>query len=60
MIDFKQIHTVKAAVQSLIAFVVSGGMKHIVIHQAVIIPMKHISQEEEILLPLTGFISKTP
>ena len=57
---FKQIHTVKAAVQSLIAFVVSGGMEHIVIHQAVIIPMKHFSQEEEILLPLTGFISKTP
>ena len=48
--NFKHIHTVEAGIQSLIAFIVGGRMQHGIIHQPVVIPMQHFSDEKEIRL----------
>ena len=50
MDNFKHIHTVEAGIQSLIAFIVGGRMQHGIIHQPVVIPMQHFSDEKEIRL----------
>ena len=57
MDNLKHIHTVKAAEKPFIALIVCCGMKHTVIHQAVIIPMQHLPNQEELLLQPT---CKTP
>ena len=43
-------NTVEAGIQSLIAFIVGGRMQHGIIHQPVVIPMQHFSDEKEIRL----------
>ena len=41
--DLKHIHGVEAGEQSLVTFVVCGRMQHGIIHQAVVIAVKHFS-----------------
>ena len=43
MHDLKHIHAIEAAVKSLITLVVRCGMQHLIIHQAIIISVKHLA-----------------
>ena len=44
MYDLEHIHTVETAVKSLVALVVRCGMQHLIVHQTVVVSVKHLSQ----------------
>ncbi len=50
MIDLEHVHTVETGKESLIAFIVSRRMQHLVIDHLVIIPMQHLAQQIELRL----------
>ena len=60
MHDFKHIHTVKAAVQALIALVIGNRVQHALMHQPVIIAMKHFPYQKEILFQTVRKASQPP
>ena len=57
MNDFEHIQTVKAGIQSFIAFIIRCRMKHAVIHQNLIISVQHLTHKEKVRLQL---ITETP
>ena len=54
MDDLKHVHTVKAGKQPLVAFIVGSRVEHGIIHQAVVVPVKHFPQKVKLRFQLLG------
>ena len=48
--DLKQIHRIKAGIDTLVAFVVSAAMQHLIINDQIIIPEQDLADQYEITL----------
>ena len=50
MDNLKHVHTVKTGIQPLIALIIGGRMKHLVIDHLVIIPVQHLAKQIKLRL----------